>query len=300
LLDPSITIETPTNTGGGTTGGGNTGGGTTGGGTTGGGNTGTTLSVYTLDTTSNVPFFGEIIVNSDFIINNGVVVSANVETTTLGFTDTAVSTLTRDGNGRIIQSEAMNGGSVTNRTTVTYTGDNITQIAFEDFDDSSENYTYTFTYTGNTVLRTSAGSAETALYTFNSNSQLISVESFSGTTSTQLEVLTYANGNCVNSTITGDTNVSNTFVYDSFTNPLKPVFNDQFLLAVFDNENNSEIGTYMATYFSTNNWITLDSSDGMVDLNPIYNANNDITSRNGNIDLGDGVVITQSEIFQYQ
>jgi hypothetical protein len=194
----------------------------------------------------------------------------------------------------------MSAGSVTNRTTFTYTGDNITQIAFEDFEDPSENYTYTFTYTGNTVLRTNVAAAETMLYTFNSNSQLISMESFSGTTSTQLEVLTYdTNGNCVNSTLSGDTNVSNSFLYDNFTNPLKPVFNDQFLLAIFDNDNNSEIGTYLATFFSTNNWITLDSSDGVVDLNPMYNANNDITSRNGNIDLGDGVVIQQTEAFQY-
>ncbi|KAB8154317.1 hypothetical protein EZY14_007725 [Kordia sp. TARA_039_SRF] len=300
LLDPSIVIEEPaSNSGnnGGNNGGGN---GNGNGGGNNGGNNGTVLSTYSLDTTSNVPFFGEIIVNSDFIINNGIVVSANIETTALGFTDAGTSTITRDSNGRIIQVEAMSGGNVTNRTTVTYTGNNITQIAFEDFDDSSENYTYTFAYDGNTVTRTNAAAGESAVFTFDSSSRLISFESFSGTTSTQLEVLTYASGNCISSDISGGTNVTNTFLFDSFTNPLKTVFNDQILFTIFDQDNDAEIGSYLATFYSTNNWTSLQSTDGTVDFNVTYNANNDITSRDSMVDLGDGVDVSQSEAFQYQ
>ncbi|MGH1383720.1 hypothetical protein [Kordia sp.] len=296
-LDSNIVIETASNNGG-NTGGGNTGGGN-GGGNNGGGNNGTALSTYSYDTNSNVPIFGAIITNTDFVVNNSIVVSANIQATALGVTSNSVSTLTRDGNGKIVQVEGMNSGSVTSRTTITYTGDNITQIAYEDLGDSTENYTYTFAYSGTTVTRTNAAANQSAVFTFNSNSQLISKESFDGTTSTQLEVLTYVNGNCTNSTVTGANTGNNTFVYDSFTNPLKTVFNDQFLLTMFDSENDDEVGSAIAIFHATNNWIRIETNDGNVDLTVTYNANNDITSRNGNFDLGDGVSITQSEVFQY-
>jgi len=188
---------------------------------------------------------------------------------------------------------------VSDRTTITYTGDNITQIAYEDISEGTDSYTYTFAYTGNTVTRTDAANGQSAVFTFDTNSRLIAKESFTGTTSTQLETLTYANGNCTNSTLTGDTNVSNTFVYDTFTNPLKAVFNDQILLTILDSDQDDEIGSYLATFYSTNNWTALDSSDGMIDFNVMYNTNNDIISRNAVIDLGDGVDVTQSEAFQY-
>ncbi|MCH2196170.1 hypothetical protein [Kordia sp.] len=298
ILDPSIVIEQPANNGG-NNGGGNNGGGNNGG-NNGGGNNGTALSTYSLDTTSNVPIFGEIIVNTDFIVNSGIVVSANIQATVLGATNNSVSTITRDGNGRVIQTESMDGGNVTNRTTVTYTGDNITQIVYDDLGDNTENYTYTFAYSGTIVTRTDAANNQSAVFTFDSNSQLISKESFTGTTSTQIEVLTYSNGNCTSSTVSGANTGNNVFVYDSFTNPLKSVFNDQFLLTMFDSENDSEVGSVLATFYASNNWRRIETNDGNVDFNVTYNANNDITSRDGNFNLGDGVVITQSEAFQYQ
>ncbi|MFK7750476.1 MAG: hypothetical protein AB8B65_18945 [Kordia sp.] len=297
LLDPNVVIEESSSNGGNTGGGNN--GGNNNGGNNNGGNNGSALSAYSLDTNSNVPIFGEIITNTDFVVNNGLVVSANIQATALGFTTNAISTLTRDGNGKVVQVEGMESGSVTSRTTITYTGDNITQIAYEDLGDSTENYTYTFAYSGTTVTRTNAAANQSAVFTFNSNSQLISKESFDGTTSTQLEVLTYVNGNCTNSTVTGANTGNNTFVYDSFTNPLNSVFNDQFLFSMFDSENDSEVGSVLATFHGTNNWIRIETNDGNVDLTVTYNANDDITSRDGNFDLGDGVVITQSEAFQY-
>lgn len=295
LLDSNIVVQDPTNNSGGNNGGGNGNGGGNN-----GGNSTTTLSAYSLDSTSNVPIFGEITINSDFIISNNVVLSANVETVAFGTSVNGVSTITRDNNGKIVQVETTSGTTVSNRTTITYSGDNISQIMYEDLEDATENYTYTFAYSGTTVTRTNAPADESAVFTFNSNSQLISKESFSGTNSTQLETLTYSGGNCISSTVSGSNPGNNTFSYDAFTNPLQTVFNDQYLLSIFESENNEQVATLIATLHGTNNWTGIQTNQGNVDFTITYDANNKITARDSSFDLGDGVVISQSEVFTYQ
>ena len=111
--------------------------------------------------------------------------------------------------------------------------------------------------------------------------------------------MTYTNGDCSVSTITGEGAATNTYVYDSFTNPSKTVFSDQYLLTLFDSDNNDEVGSVIAIFHSTNNWIRLEADQGNVDFNVTYDAENKITSRNGNFDLGDGISVSQSETFQY-
>ncbi|EDP97470.1 hypothetical protein U8527_03915 [Kordia algicida OT-1] len=302
-LDSNIAIENPTsgggNNGGGNNGGGN-GGGNNGGGNNGGGNSGTTLSTYTYDVSTNAPIFGEIITDTDFNIQQGLVVSQNIDLTIFGTMTSSLSTYTRDGNGRIIsiQDNANNGQ---NTTTITYTGDNITQIEYDFSADDTDDYVYTFTYSGNTVTKTVEGTNSTAVFTFDSNSRLTRLESFENGTSTQVETLTYAaDGNCTQTSVEANgSTTTNTYTYDSFTNPLKAVFADTYLISVFNGDPEDEVGAIIANFHSSNNWIGGNTSEGSYNFNPMYDTNNNILSKGGNYDLGDGVTVTQSEVYQY-
>lgn len=299
VLDSDIVVAPPTNNGG-NNGGGN-GGGNNGGGNNGGGN-GTTLTTYTYDTTSTVPIFGDIIVNTDFNISQGVVTSQNIESTLFGMTVNSLSTYTRDTNGKVVLIEDNAGGAPQNRTTVTYTGDNITQIEYEFFDDPTENYTYTFAYAGNVVTKTIQGTTQTAEFTFDANSRLTKLESFDGGTSTKVETLSYGTGgNCTEATVEANgTTRTNTFTYDAFSNPLNPIFNDLYLLSVFNGDHEDEIGATIANFHGANNWIGGTGPEGSFDFNPQYDTDNKIVSKGGTYDLGDGVIVTQSEVYQYQ
>lgn len=286
-LDSNIVLENPT------IGGGGTGGGTGGGGTT-------TLTAYSYDVNSTLPIFGTIITNTDFTIGGNFITGGSTEITVLGITSNGVSAITRNTAGNVTEITNSTGGTVQNRTTLTYTGTNITQLVFEDLEDNSENYTYTFVYSGNTITRTNAAANESAIFTFeSSNSTLIQFESLSGTTVTQTEILTYTGGNCISSAVTGTNSATNVFEHDGFTNPLKQLFDNDYLMTIFDTDNESEIGTTLTLFHSTNNWVRIETSQGTSDFTITYNSDNNITSRNGNFDLGDGVTIAQSEAFQY-
>ena len=301
-LDSNIAIDTPTS--GGSTGGGNgggTGGGGTGGGNGGGGST-ATLSAYTYDVTANAPIFGEIITNTDFNIQQGIVVSQNIEVTVFGFTENSLSTYTRDTTGKITLIQDNAGGSGQNTTTITYDGNNISQIDYDFSADDTDDYTYNFTYSGNTISKTTVGSTDTATFTFDpSSSRLVSIEYFDNGTSIQTETLSYSSeGNCTQSVVTvSGTPRTSTFNYDTFTNPLQTVFQDVYMLSILNGDHEDEISGTIANFHGANNWIGGTSTDGTFDFSAMYDTDNKILSKSGSYDLGDGVTIDQSEAFQY-
>jgi hypothetical protein len=277
---------------------GNTGGGTG----TDTGNSDLTLSTYTYDVTTTLPIFGETVLNTDFTMNtNNKVSTQDTEVIVFGTTILANATLTRDGSGNITTIKNFSSGAQINQTDVTYTAGNISTIAYDDFEDDSEDYTYTFTTTGNEINRTETGSAETVTYTFNTNSKLIKKEYFDGGTSQQIETLTYdAAGNCTQSEITGGFNNSvTTYGFDSNINPLKAAFNDQYLFGVLDNDAEAQAASLIVLFNSTNNWNSITTIDGTSTFTVQYNAANRIMTRDGSFDLGDGVTVSQSEVFNY-
>jgi len=97
-------------------------------------NPGTTLSTYTYDVTTNAPIFGEIITDTDFNIQNGIVISQDTDATIFGATVNSFSIYTRNGNGAIILIQDASGGTGQNTTTITYDGANISEIEY-DFSD---------------------------------------------------------------------------------------------------------------------------------------------------------------------
>jgi hypothetical protein len=259
------------------------------------------LSAYSFDVNSTVPFFGNIIVNSDFSFNvNNKVSSLIVASTFFGQSATENIVITRDNSNRITGYRSMASGVLTNETIVTYSGNNISQIVYNYVEDDEDDYTYNFTYSGNMITRTEVGSAISTVFTLNSSDQLIRKESFDGTFSIKTEVLDYDGlGNCIASIITGEDATSSSFMFDGNDSPLKDAFGDQFKLSFLNDDYSDEVGSSMAQFSSPNNWIGITTPDGTVNFTVQYDADTRITSRNGNYDLGDGVVIQQSETFNF-
>lgn len=259
------------------------------------------LSAYSFDVNSTVPFFGDIIVNSDFSFNsNNHVSSSIVESTFFGQSSTENVTFTRDNSNRITGYRSMSSGVLTNETTMTYTGNNISQIVYDYVGDDEDDYTYNFTYSANKIIRTEVGSTISTVFTLSSNNELVKKESFDGTTSIKTEVLDYDGlGNCISSVITGEGATSSTFIFDTFDSPLKDAFSDQFMLSFLNDDYSDEVGSSMAQFSSPNNWIAITTPEGTVNFTVEYDADNRITSRNGNYDLGDGVVVQQAETFSF-
>lgn len=270
----------------------------------GGGNTSEeplALNAYSLDVNSTVPLFGNIIVNSDFSFNaNNKVSSSIIVSTFFGQSATENITVTRDNSNRITGYRSMSSGTLTNETIVTYSGSNISKIVYNYVGDDEDDYTYDFTYSGNMITRMQVGSSISTVFTLNTNNQLIKKESFDGTTSIKTEVLDYDGlGNCISSIITGEDATNSTFRYDANDSPLKDAFSDQFRLAFLNDDYSDEVGSSMAQFASPNNWIGITTPEGTVNFTVQYDTDNRITSRNGNYDLGDGVVIQQAETFSF-
>ena len=66
-----------------------------------------------------------------------------------------------------------------------------------------------------------------------------------------------------------------------------------------NDEYDDEVGSLMAQFASPNNWIAITTPEGTVNFTLQYDPTDRITSRNGNYDLGDGVLIQQAETFQF-
>ena len=274
-----------------------------GGGTGGGsGSSDLTLSSYSYDVTTELPIFGDTVINTDFTMNtNNKVATQDSEIMIFGTTVTGNAIITRDGSGNISTIKNFVSGTQTNQTDITYTAGNISAIAHDDYEDDTEDYAYAFTTVGSEINRTEFSSTETVTYTFNGSNKLIKKEYFYGGTSQQVETLTYdASGNCTQSVITGGFNSGTTsYGYDTNTNPLKAAFSDQYLFGVLDDDADAQASSNIVLFSSTNNWNSITTADGLSTFSIQYNTANRITSRNGNFDLDDGVTVTQSETFNY-
>ena len=282
----------------------NNGGGNNGGGNNGGGNGNSndlTLSTYSFDVNTTVPLFGQVVVNTDFAFNSdNKVTSLDTESILFGASISGNGTLTRDSSGNIITIKSFDVTTQQNQTDITYSGSMITQIVYDDFLDDSEDYTYTYSTTGSEITRTVLNSDISTVYTFDASNRITKKESFDNGTSLQIENLTYdANGNCTTVITTGENPNNTTYGFDSFTNPLKDGFSDQYWLTLLNDDYDAEAGPIVVQFHSTNNWSSITTAQGTVSFLMQYNAVNRINSRNGNYDLGDGVTVTQSETFNY-
>jgi hypothetical protein len=260
------------------------------------------LSAYSFDVNATLPLFGSTIVNSDFSFNsNNFVNTTGIETSFFGITINETVTISRNSSEQVTGFNSVdNTGTVTNTTLVTYSGNQISQIVYDYYADDEDDYTYNFAYSGNTITRTELGSNISSVFTFDENSRVIKKESFDATLSILVEILTYdSNNNCASSTLTGEENTMSTYGYDANENPLKAAFSDQYLLSFLNDDYSDEMGSSIAQFHSTNNWNTITTPEGTVNFTLQYDATNRITNRNGTYDLGDGVVIQQSETFQF-
>ena len=210
-----------------------TGGPSNGGGNNGGSNSADlTLSMYELDTDTSINFFGlpiRTITNSDLNISDNKVVSS---TTVFEFegapSETENQTFTRNAQGQITSNVSVNSnGTTTNEYIITYTNGQISQITYDYFEDDFEDYVYNFTYDGNLITRTVVGSNISTVFTIDGFDRVIKKESFDGTTSIQVETITYNGLGNINSSVgTGELDSNYTYTFDDNTNPLQVVYND--------------------------------------------------------------------------
>ena len=259
------------------------------------------LSNYTWDVDTEVPFLGPITINTDFTFNtNNKVSDLDVETVAFGFPIVANGTLTRDASGNIITVKNFEGSTQINQTNISYSTDNnVTQIAYDDFEDDTEDYTYNFTTSGNVTTKTQAGNPVETQYKTDASGRLIEKISFEDGISIQQEFLTYDdNGNCISVLSSGENNNSTTYGYDNFINPLKNGFSDQYWLAILDDDYTEEAGPTIVQFHSTNNWNSVTADGNTVTFMMTYNTANRITSRTGVFSL-DGISLVQEETFNY-
>jgi len=129
----------------------------------------------------------------------------------------------------------------------------------------------------------------------------MSIEYFDNGVSTLTETLSYdAAGNCSQAVVTsGGASTTITYTYDTNTNPLQTVFQDSYLLSILNGDHEDEISAIIANFHSANNWIGGESTEGTFNFDPIYDAENKILSKGGVYNLGEGVTVTQSEVYQY-
>ena len=259
------------------------------------------LNGYSLGMNSIVPIFGTIVVNSDFSFNaNNRVSSSVVESTFFGQSATENIVFTRNNSNKITGYVSTSAGVVTNETTVAYDGNNISKIVYNYVGDDEDDYTYNFTYTGNSIKRTEVGSTISTVFSLNSNNKLIRKESFDGATSIKTEVLDYDGlGNCISSIITGEEATTSTFIFDTKNSPLKDAFSDQYQLSFLNDDYSDQVGNSMAQFASPNNWIGIITPDASVNFIVQYDSENRITNRNAAYNLGDGVLVQQVESFEF-
>lgn len=270
-----------------------------------GGETGSsdlTLSSYQFNLDTTTPIFGDFTVDTDFVMNtNNKVATLDINSIFFGASIVGYGTITRDGSGNITTLKSFEGTSQVNQTNIIYNGSNISTIEYDDFEDDTEDYSYSFVTNGNIISRTASQNNITTEYTFNNANQLTKKESFENGIVIQTEVLTYNTaGNCTTVVTTGNFNDNNTtYGFDTFTNPLKASFSDQFLFSILEDDYSSEAGPTIVQFHSTNNWNSITTADGQVTFAMNYNASNRIISRIGTYDLEDDVVINQEELFNY-
>lgn len=277
-----------------------------GGGNNGGSNSADlTLSMYELDTDTSINFFGlpiRTITNSDLNISDNKIVSS---TTVFEFegapNETENQTFTRNAQGQITSNVSVNSnGTTTNEYIITYTNGQISQITYDYFEDDFEDYVYNFTYDGNLITRTVEGSSISTVFTIDGFDRVIKKESFDGTTSIQLETITYNGLGNINSSVgTGELDSNYTYTFDDNTNPLQVVYNDNYLLNFLSDDYSDEIGPLIAQFHSTNNWNGATFNGDTFTFDLAYNTAGRITSRDIAYDFGADLMVEINERFNY-
>tara|TARA_R110002049_G_scaffold138203_8_gene298216 strand:- start:270 stop:1202 length:933 start_codon:yes stop_codon:yes gene_type:complete len=264
-----------------------------------------TMDLYELDTEISLIFFGipiETITKSDLVISNNKIASGINELSASGspFEEEDLI-ITRNGSGQIVSNVSVNSAGVTtNETIVTYTNGVVSNITYDYYEDDEDDFNYNFTYDGNTITRTEVGSTISTVFTVDGSDRIITKESFDGDASIQLETVVYApNGNIASSTTTGEKQSNSTYLYDDNTNPLKIIFEDNYLLQFLNDDYSDEIGPEIAQFLSTNNWnaVTFNGESFTFDLE--YNTVGRIKSRNIAYNFGAELSFEFSERFDY-
>ncbi|MBL7559222.1 hypothetical protein JAO71_05330 [Olleya sp. YSTF-M6] len=259
------------------------------------------LTNYTFDVDTEIIFFGPVNINTDFSFNtNNKVSTLDVETIFSNVPFYTSGIINRDSSGKILNAQSFEGDTPISQTSITYsTGSNISQINFNDLTDDTEDYTYNFTISGNSITKTQDGNPVTTVYTTDNLGRLITKESFEDGESIQIENLVYdTNGNCISVITSGELNNNTIYGYDTFTNPLKDGFSDQYWLTILDDDYEAEAGPAIVQFHSTNNWINVSSEATTVNFTMTYDTENRILSRSGTF-TNEGIEATHNENFNY-
>lgn len=263
------------------------------------------LLLYELDTRVNVDFFGlpvETVTNSDLSIDdNRIIAGINAFSVSGSPFETENQTITRNSSGQIISDISVNEqGVTTNETLVTYTNGLISQISYDYFEDDLDDYVYNFSYEGNTITRTEVGSTISTVFTLDGFDRIIRKESFDGNTSIQNESIVYSGGGNINSSVTtGEVESDTTYQFDEFENPLKAVYEENYLLRFLADDYSDEVGPVIAQFLSSNNWSSATFSGESFTFDLEYNTVGRITSRDIAYDFGPTLAFEFNERFTY-
>lgn len=244
---------------------------------------------------------------ADFVINlNNQFTSQNTTITFFGITVNGVGNIIRDENSRIRELRTTVDGVLVNRTTVTYVLNDISEISYEDLEDASENFTFTFIHANNVITRTKEGTNFTTKFTFDpTTSKLVLRETMENGAVIKTETISYdGNNNLTSAVITGQDANTFTYTYDNNTNPLRNSLNDLYAFSILNDEYDDQYEHWQAMIYSTNNVTNVSTTQGNSNLSVQYDASNRIISRNGTIfsslpSISDDTTITIDEVFQY-
>ena len=280
-----------------------------GGGNTGGGSSSEssdlTLSVYNLDTEISLVFFGlpiETTTNSSLTISNNKIVSGTHALSANGSpSENENQVIERNGSGQIVSDISVNtSGVTTNETLINYTNGVISSITYDYYEDDEDDYTYNFTYDGNTITRTEVGSSISTVFTVDSSDRVIKKESFDGEFSIQLETIAYnIIGNITSSTTSGEIDSNTIYQFDNNLNPLKVVYSDNYLLNFLNDDYSDEIGGQIAQFLSTNNWNGASFNGTVFNFNLEYNSAGRIISRDIAYNFGPELSFEFNEVFNF-
>ena len=264
-----------------------------------------TLSAYNLDTEINLVFFGlpfETITNSSLNISNNKIVTGTHALSANGSpSENENQVIERNGSGQIVSDTSVNtSGVTTNETNITYTNGVISNIIYNYYDDEEDDYTYNFTYDGNTITRTEVGSSISTVFTVDGSDRIIKKESFDGGSSIQLETIAYnVIGNITSSTTSGETDSNTIYQFDDNLNPLKVVYSDNYLLNFLKDDYSDEIGGQIAQFLSTNNWNGASFNGTVFNFDLEYNSAGRIISRDIAYNFGPELSIKINEVFNF-
>ncbi|MFK7832312.1 MAG: hypothetical protein AB8B52_03455 [Winogradskyella sp.] len=280
------------------------------GGNNNGGNSGSesddlTLELYQLDTNISFSFFGtpiETVTKSDLIIVNNKIDSGINKVSVSGSPFVEENqVITRNTSGQIISDISVNqAGVTTNEYIITYTNGVISNITYEYTEDEDDNFNYNFTYDANTITREEVGSTITTVFTVDASDRIISKASFDDGVPIQTETITYDNnGNITGSVAVLEIQSNNTYVYDNQLNPLKVVYEDNYLLNFLRDDYSDEIGPQIAQFLSTNNWRAGTFNGQSFTFNLEYNTVGRITNRTIAYGFDSGISFQIDELFDY-